>query len=97
MNSIISVICFSGHSTKKFDSTARARDAFVLVTPAYFGDLSESAQRFLDRIWRVETFSGRDTFIGTRTIGVAAAWGSGNGAARALHNLEDYLKRWASS
>ena len=68
-------------------------DAFVFVTPVYWHDLSESAKRFLDRLRRVETFSGRDTLVGTTTIGVAAAGGSGNGAARALYNLEDFMKR----
>jgi len=68
-------------------------DVLVFATPVYFHDLSESAKRFLDRLRRTEAFSGRDTCVGTRAIGVAAAGGSGNGAARALHNLEDYLKR----
>jgi multimeric flavodoxin WrbA len=68
-------------------------DAFVFVTPVYWHDLSESAKRFLDRIRRVETFSKRNTFVGTRAIGVTAAGGSGNGAAKVLYNLEDYMKR----
>ncbi|MBC8223917.1 flavodoxin family protein [Candidatus Bathyarchaeota archaeon] len=90
--------CRGGECTQEDDLEAirekiREADAFVFVTPVYWHDLSESAKRFLDRLRRVETFSGRDTFVGTRTIGVTAAGGSGNGAARALHNLEDYLKR----
>ena len=68
-------------------------DALVFVTPVYFGDLSESAKRFLDRLRRTEAFSGCDTCFGKRFIGVAAAGGSGNGAVRALSGLEYYLKR----
>ena len=68
-------------------------DVLVFATPVYWQDLSESAKRFLDRLRRMETFSGRGTCVGTRAIGVAAAGGSGNGAARALYNLEDCLKR----
>jgi multimeric flavodoxin WrbA len=68
-------------------------DALTFVTPVYFGDLSESAKRFLDRLRRTEAFSGYNTCQGTRVIGIAAAGGSGNGAARALYNLEYYLKR----
>jgi multimeric flavodoxin WrbA len=68
-------------------------NALVFVTPVYFGDLSESARRFLDRLRRTEAFSGRDTCHGKRFIGVAAAGGSGNGAVRALGNLEYYFKR----
>jgi len=70
-------------------------DALVFATPVYWHDLSESAKRFLDRLRRTETFSGRDTLVTTRAIGIAAAGGSGNGAARALYNLEDYFKRVA--
>lgn len=68
-------------------------DALVFATPVYFGDLSESAKRFLDRLRRAEAFSGRGTCYGKRFIGVAAAGGSGNGAVRALGILEYYFKR----
>ena len=68
-------------------------DAVVFATPVYFGDLSESAKAFLDRLRRCEAFSGRGTCKGKRAIGIASAGGSGGGAARALLNLEDYLKR----
>jgi multimeric flavodoxin WrbA len=71
----------------------READALIFATPVYWHDLSESAKRFLDRLRRTETFSGRENCFGTRAIGIAAAGGSGNGAARALYNLEDYLKR----
>ncbi len=68
-------------------------DALVFATPVYFGDLSESAKAFLDRLRRCEAFSGRGTCKGKRAIGIASAGGSGGGAARALLNLEDYLRR----
>ena len=68
-------------------------DVIVFSTPVYFGDLSESAKRFLDRLRRTEAFSGCDTCYRKRFIGVAAAGGSGNGAVRALSNLEYYFKR----
>jgi multimeric flavodoxin WrbA len=90
--------CRGGECIQKDDlETIRQKigeaDALVFVSPVYWHDLSESTKRFLDRLRRVETFSGRDTLVRTRAIGVAAAGGSGNGAARALYNLEDYLKR----
>lgn len=68
-------------------------DAFVFATPVYFGDLSESAKAFLDRLRRCEAFSGRGTCEGKNAIGIASAGGSGNGAAKALYNLEGYLRR----
>ena len=68
-------------------------DAFVFATPVYFGDLSESAKAFLDRLRRCEAFSGQNLGKGKKTIGIASAGGSGNGAARALYGLETCLKR----
>ena len=71
----------------------READAFVFATPVYWHDLSESAKRFLDRLRRVETRSGRGTCKGKKAIGIAAAGGSGTGAVKALLNLEGYLRR----
>jgi multimeric flavodoxin WrbA len=67
-------------------------DVIVFATPVYWHDLSESAKRFLDRLRRCESFSFK-TFNGKKIIGIASAGGSGRGAARALYNLEDYLRR----
>jgi len=69
-------------------------DALVFSTPVYYGDLSESAKRFLDRWRRCESVNRETSPLkGKRVIGVAAAGGSGGGAVNALHNLETYL-RW---
>jgi multimeric flavodoxin WrbA len=59
----------------------------------YFGDLSESAKIFLDRLRRCEAFSELGTFSGKKVMGIASAGGSGRGAVRALLHLEDYLRR----
>ena len=67
-------------------------DALVFSTPVYFGDLSESAKRFLDRWRRCEIFNREATPLkGKLAVGIAAAGGSGGGAVNALHNLENYL------
>jgi len=67
-------------------------DVFVFVTPVYFGDLSESAKRFLDRWRRCEAFSRESSPLrGKPAIGISAAGGSGGGAVKALLNLESYL------
>ncbi len=67
-------------------------DVLVFSTPVYFGDLSESAKRFLDR-WRRCEFSIREASLlrGKLAVGIAAAGGSGGGAVSALRNLENYL------
>lgn len=68
-------------------------DAFVFATPVYFGDLSESAKVFLDRLRRVERGKDFRGFEGKKTIGIASAGGGGGGAVRALYALENYLRR----
>jgi multimeric flavodoxin WrbA len=68
-------------------------DALVFSTPVYFGDLSESAKRFLDRWRRCESVKRETSPLkGKRVIGIAAAGGSGGGAVNSLHNLEAYLR-----
>jgi multimeric flavodoxin WrbA len=69
-------------------------DALVFATPVYFGGLSESATRFLDRLRRCERSSGFTTFADKKIIGITSAGGSGRGAVRALYHLEDYLRRF---
>ena len=85
--------CILDDDFEKIREKIRHVDSFVFVTPVYWHDLSESAKRFFDRLRRSEAFSGLNTCLETKAIGIAAAGGSGNGAARALYNLEDYLKR----
>ena len=68
-------------------------DALVFSSPVYYGDLSESAKRFLDRWRRCESVNREASPLkGKRAIGIAAAGGSGGGAVNALHNLETYLR-----
>ena len=67
-------------------------DALVFATPVYFGDLSESAKTFLDRLRRQEwprKESGR--LRGKPVVGITAAGGSGNGPVNAVRNLENYM------
>jgi multimeric flavodoxin WrbA len=70
-----------------------AADGLVFTTPVYWHDLSESAKTFLDRMRRIETFYDFKRYKNKPYIGIVCAGGSGNGAARALYLLEEYLKR----
>jgi len=66
--------------------------ALVFATPVYFGDLSESAKTFLDRLRRAEWPRRDETPLkGRPVIGIAAAGGSGGGAVPAVANLERYM------
>jgi multimeric flavodoxin WrbA len=67
-------------------------DALVLVTPVYWGEMSESAKAVTDRLRRCEA-TRRDTtpLAGKPFIAVAAAGGSGGGMITCLASME----RWA--
>lgn len=65
---------------------------FVFVTPVYWGDMSESAKAFLDRLRRCEAWKQGATFLQDKPfISVAAAGGSGNGLITTLLNMERLL------
>jgi multimeric flavodoxin WrbA len=69
-------------------------DALVLVTPVYWGEMSESAKALTDRLRRCEATRERDQggsmLLGKPYIAVAAAGGSGNGTITCLGSME----RW---
>lgn len=68
-------------------------DAYVIVTPVYWGDMSESAKAFFDRVRRSEAFKKENSFFENKpVIAVAAAGGSGNGLTSTLTSLERILQ-----
>ncbi|HEY8911331.1 MAG TPA: flavodoxin family protein [Desulfosporosinus sp.] len=67
-------------------------DAFVLITPVYWGEMSESAKAFTDRVRRCEALKKDKTFFEAKpVIAVAAAGGSGNGLTTCLTSMERFL------
>lgn len=67
-------------------------DAFVLITPVYWGDMSESCKAFVDRVRRNEAKKKDQTcFEGKPVLSVAAAGGSGNGITTCLTSMERFL------
>ena len=67
-------------------------DAYVLVTPVYWGEMSESAKAFTDRLRRCEATLGQESHLaGKPVIAVAAAGGSGNGMITCLASLERWI------
>jgi multimeric flavodoxin WrbA len=64
-------------------------DAFVFVTPVYFGEMSESAKAFTDRVRRCEAFRKEQSYFERKPLlEVAAAGGSGNGLTSCLTSME---------
>ena len=70
-----------------------AADGYVLVTPVYFGEPSESMKDFADRLRRCERSMGSKPggLHGKPAIAVAAAGGSGNGTLTCLYTLERWM------
>ncbi len=69
-----------------------AADALVVSTPVYFGEVSEVAKNFLDRLRRC-AFAGPQAkaLQGRPVIGIAAAGGSGGGIVSCQTILERYF------
>ncbi|MEG0775542.1 flavodoxin family protein [Clostridium sp.] len=67
-------------------------DAFVFITPVYWGEMSESMKTFTDRIRRCEAWKKeKSLFNGKPIISVAAAGGSGNGLISCLASMERFV------
>lgn len=67
-------------------------EALVLVTPVYWGEMSESAKALTDRLRRCEATRREGSLLAGRPfLAVAAAGGSGGGMITCLASME----RWA--
>ncbi len=63
--------------------------ALVLISPVYWGEMSESAKKFTDKLRRCEATKGDASgFKNKPVICVAAAGGSGNGCVTCLASME---------
>jgi len=90
--------CQSNHECQTLDDfqALHARmlqaDAYVIVTPVYWGEMSESAKAFMDRLRRCEAPRGkRSGLAGKPVIAVAAAGGSGGGMITCLSSMEHWI------
>lgn len=70
----------------------READAYVFVTPVYWGDMSESLKAFTDRLRRCEAPCGDQSALANKPIiCVAAAGGGGGGMISCLEQMERWL------
>jgi len=71
----------------------RRVDAYVIVTPVYWGGMSESAKAFTDRLRRCEATRGDSSELrGKPVLAVAAAGGSGGGMITCLLDMERWIQ-----
>lgn len=69
-----------------------AADGIVFSSPVYFGDMSERARIFLDRLRRCDwPLRENSRFRGKPAVIIAAAGGSGNGALEAGVQMEKVM------
>jgi multimeric flavodoxin WrbA len=81
--------CQVGDDFQELHRSVAQMDAFIVVTPVYWGEMSESAKAFFDRLRRCEASQkGRNNIEGKPVILVAAAGGSGNGTLTCLASME---------
>jgi len=72
-------------------SAMKEMDGFIFATPVYWGDPSESAKAFLDRVRRCEGFKKENCFIsGKPMLYIAAAGGTGNNVISCLAAMERF-------
>ena len=65
-----------------------AADAYVVVSPVYVGQLSESAKAYFDRLRRCEATRGDQSALARKPVlGVAAAGGTGGGIVSCLDEM----------
>ena len=91
--------CLSDHECEVEDDfqALHARvcqaDAYLVVTPVYWGEMSESAKAFMDRLRRCEATRGEESSLfGKPVVAVAAAGGSGNGMITCLLSMERWIE-----
>jgi multimeric flavodoxin WrbA len=77
---------------QELHAAVRQADALVLVSPVYWGEMSESAKAFTDRLRRCEaTLRENSHLVGKPVIAVAAAGGSGGGMITCLLSMERWI------
>jgi hypothetical protein len=65
----------------------------VLVTPVYWGEMSEAAKAFADRLRRCEATLGAESRLADKPVlAVAAAGDSGNGSITCLFSIERWVE-----
>lgn len=77
---------------QKLHASMAEMDGFIIISPVYWGELSESAKSFIDRVRRSEALKEEKNFLeGKPVICVAAAGGTGNGCISCLESMERFI------
>lgn len=70
-----------------------AAEGLVIVTPVYYGEMSERAKAVFDRLRRCETMKGENSILLQKpVIAIAAAGGTGGGITSCLSSMERLIQ-----
>ena len=85
--------CVIGDELDRLQAAVAGAEGIVIVSPVYYGELSESAKAAFDRLRRCEATKGEASALaGKPAIAVAAAGGSGGGVTTCLLSMERLLQ-----
>lgn len=86
--------CQTEDDFQKLHARIGRANGYVLVTPVYWGEMSESAKAFTDRLRRCEATRerGESLLFDKPVIAVAAAGGSGGGMITCLLSMERWIQ-----
>ena len=76
---------------KKIHQSMAGMDGFIIISPVYWWDMSESAKVFFDRLRRCEAFNKNSSVAGKPFACIAAAGGTGNGCVSCLTVMEKFV------
>ncbi len=86
--------CIIGDDFAELQRMLSIADGVVLITPVYYGELSESMKTACDRIRRCQAPRGDNAILKNKPIiAIAAAGGSGNGTLSCLTQMERFIQQ----
>jgi multimeric flavodoxin WrbA len=83
--------CESQDDFQELHAKTLQADAYVLISPVYWGEMSESAKAFTDRLRRCEATRPESGLLRKPMVAVAAAGGSGGGMITCLASMERWI------
>ncbi|MBU3192045.1 flavodoxin family protein [Clostridium bowmanii] len=85
-------VCQVQDDFQKLHAEMAEADGYIIITPVYWGDMSESLKAFSDRLRRCEAANGEKSTLANKPfICVAAPGGSGNGCLSCLNSFERFV------
>jgi multimeric flavodoxin WrbA len=83
---------FGGDGFDESQKLVKNADIICLITPVYWGEMSESLKCFLDRLRRCEFKSPENALSGKPVLLVASPGGSGNGLLTCLEQMDRFCR-----